>query len=129
MNEKLVGVYLDHAAARLIEPAHGSVNSRVIISPFDHDEMEFALSKSEHVMHNKEHKEQLEYYREIGAGIKDYDKILLFGPTKAKNELYNLLTDDPAFAGKVISVKQTDKIQVDEQENFVRDHFDELIKK
>ena len=128
MTDRIIGVYMDHAAARLIEPANGSFTSKVIKSLFDHEEKEFALSKSEHIMHNKEQHEQLDYYHEISDDLKSFDKILLFGPTKAKSELFNLLSDDLAFAGKQIEVKQTDKIQVQEQDNFVKDHFDGVIK-
>jgi stalled ribosome rescue protein Dom34 len=42
-------------------------------------------------MHQKEQHEQSDYYKKIGEAIKNYQEVLLFGPTNAKTELLNLL--------------------------------------
>jgi stalled ribosome rescue protein Dom34 len=123
MDSKIIGIYLDHAQARLMEAVTNAVISQVILSQFTHEEMEYTLSKSENVMHNKEHGEQSQYYHEIMDHAKGARQILLFGPTKAKNELYNLMRADDRFAGARIEVEQTDKLQVDQQEEFMKEHF------
>lgn len=123
MTGKIIGVYLDHTHARLMEPVTNAFISQVIHSQFTHEEMEYALSKSENVMHHKEHGEQLQYYKEIMEHLKDGKTILLFGPTTAKNELYNLMRADDRFAGARIEVEQTDKIPVTQQEAFMKEHF------
>lgn len=118
-----IGVYLDHQEARLIEPVgNGSVVKRVE-SAFTPEEKEFARSKSENLMHNKEQGEQAAYYKEIGELVKAYEEILLFGPTPAKKELYNFLRADRDFEKSIIWVKQTDKLPENHQEHFVREHF------
>jgi len=42
-------------------------------------------------MHHKEEQEELAYYKAIASAIEQYNKVLLFGPSEAKNELFNLL--------------------------------------
>ena len=62
-----------------------------------------ALHHSESGMHHKEQQLQEAYYKNIGEDILKYDKVLLFGPTEAKNELHNYLRKNHHF----------DKIQFD----------------
>ncbi len=123
MKQKVIGVYMDHAAARLMEPGGNVVSSRVIKSSFTFEEKEYALSKSENVMHNKEHHEQLSYYKEIASFLKEYERVLVFGPGTAKNELHNFMKEDHAFDGVQIDIHASDKIQADEQEEFVKEYF------
>lgn len=114
---------MDHVAARILEPSSNGIVSKIILSTFTHEEMEYTLSKSENVMHNKEKGEQKAYYQEIMKQLKGSKRILLFGPTHAKDELLNLLSGDVHFVGVRIEVKQTDKIQPDEQEKFLKAHY------
>lgn len=120
---RLIGVYLDHSSARLMEPLANSFITKEVLSGFTHAEMEYALSRSEHLMHQKEQSEHMKYYREIGGHLKHYDEVLLFGPSTAKDELYNILRDDQAFAGIKIHVRSADKLAPNQQEAFIRDHF------
>lgn len=123
MTGKIIGVYLDHSEARLMEPVANAFISQVVKSVFTHEEMEYALSKSENVMHNKEQTEHAQYYHSIMDLLTDHKQILLFGPTTAKNELYNLMRANDRFAGARIEVKQSDKIPAHQQELFVKEHF------
>ncbi len=52
-------------------------------------------------MHNKEQQQQSEYYKTLGETIKNYDDVLLFGPTNAKVELLNILKADISFSIKL----------------------------
>lgn len=122
-NKKKIGVYLDHMLARLIELNGSAPAIRVIESEFTPDEREFTKAKSENVMHNKEHHQQEQYYHKIGECVKGFDEVLLFGPTKAKKELQNILLADKAFNGIQIHLKDSDKMTEKNQEHFVADFF------
>lgn len=74
-------------------------------------------------MHNKEQQKQGEYYKKIGEAIKSYDEIILFGPTDAKLELYNLIKEDQQFSKIKIEVQQADKMTENQEQAFVRDYF------
>jgi stalled ribosome rescue protein Dom34 len=120
---RTLGVYMDHSAARLLEPLANSFIAKEVKSGLTHAEREYALSKSEHLMHEKERGEYAKYYNEIAEHIRHFDEVLLFGPTTAKDELYNMLRDDAAYAAIKITVKSSDKLPENQQEAFVRDYF------
>ncbi len=74
-------------------------------------------------MHNKEQQQQAAYYKELGKVIRNYEEVILFGPTDAKVELLNLLKEDHLFAAIKIEVAQTDKMTENQQHAFVKAHF------
>jgi len=121
--KKNLGICMDHSSAHLMEFANESGESKTIESKFTHDVKEHSLGKSEHLMHNKEQHQQSEYYRKLGEVIKGYDEVILFGPTDAKVELFNLLMEDHLFANIKIGFASTDKMTVNQQLAFVKDHF------
>jgi stalled ribosome rescue protein Dom34 len=119
---KRTGIYMDHANAYLITfPAE--LMEEEITSAFTHEEKVSSLSKSEHLMHNKEQHEQSAYYKKLGDAIRNYDEVLLFGPTEAKSELLNLLKTDHLFNNIKIALENTDKLNDQEQQEFVNAYF------
>ena len=120
---KKLGIFMDHSSANLIEFKKESDESITIDSKFTHQEKESTLGKSEHLMHNKEQHQQSEYYKKLGEVIKNYDEVLLFGPTDAKVELFNLLMEGQAFTNVKIEFQNTDKMTENQQHAFVIDYF------
>jgi hypothetical protein len=59
----------------------------------------------------------------LGDVILDYEKVVLFGPTDAKNELLNLLLDNHLYDNIKIAVKPTDKMTESQMSVFVKDYF------
>ncbi|MGG9970883.1 hypothetical protein ACQ33O_03720 [Ferruginibacter sp. SUN002] len=116
---KKIGIWMDHSVAHLIE-----FSTDLIESKFDLQIKEGGLAKSEHVMHNKEQDQQHEYYKNISDIIKDYDEVLLFGPTDAKTELLNMLKEDHHFDKVRIATKQTDKMTNNQQRALVKEFFE-----
>ena len=114
---------MDHASAHLMELTTHPIETKIVESKFTHQVKEDSLEKSEKLMHNKEQHKETEYYKEIGSVIRDYDDVLLFGPTEAKVELLDLLRKDNRFAGIKIQLKQTDKMTENQEHAFVRDYF------
>ena len=123
MKTKQIGICMDHATANLIELTSGDMKTKTINSKFTHEEKEDALHKGEKVMHHKEQHEQLAYYKEIAAVVKNYEEVLLFGPTDAKSELLNLLKADHHFDKINIETKQADKMTENQQHAFVKEYF------
>ncbi|MES2836174.1 MAG: hypothetical protein V4667_01510 [Bacteroidota bacterium] len=119
---KSIGIWMDHSTAHLMEFTT-SMKTEIITSKFTHEEKEQSLNKSENLMHNKEQHQQSEYYKKLGEVIKNYTEVVLFGPTDAKVELFNLLREDNHFSKIKIEVKQTDKLTENQQYAFVREHF------
>jgi len=119
---KNLGIWMDHSSAHLMEFTD-TIETKTIDSKFTHEAKEQSLDKSENLMHNKEQHQQSEYYKKLGEIIKNYEGVILFGPTDAKVELFNILRADHLFAKIKIEIKQTDKMTEHQQHAFVRDHF------
>ncbi|MDQ3019023.1 MAG: hypothetical protein M3R36_00380 [Bacteroidota bacterium] len=123
--KKKLGIWMDHSNAHLMEYTSDSIEIKTLESKFTHQEKEETIVKSEKTMHNKEQHEHSEYYKKLGETIKDYDEVILFGPTSAKMELYNILKADHRFAKIKIETKQTDKMTENQLHSFVKDYFSE----
>lgn len=114
---------MDHSNAKIIEFTSDVKETKTISSDFNSDDRAETLQRSENEMHNKEQQKQGTYYKNISMIIKDYDEVLLFGPTEAKNELHNLLKENHQFDKIKIEVKNSDKMNYKEQHNFVDEYF------
>ncbi len=121
--EKRLGIWMDHAYANLIVFTAAPAAIEVITTAFTHEEKEQALGKGEHLMHNKEQQQQSAYYNKLSGAIKEYDHVILFGPTDAKTELLNILKSDQHFAKIKIEVHQAGKMTENQQQAFVREYF------
>jgi len=100
---------MDHPIDHLMEFTTEPIETKTITSKFTHDEKEQILNKSEHVMHNKEQHQQNDYYKKLSESIRNYNDVVLFGPTDAKAELHNLLKADQNFEKIKIVVKSAEK--------------------
>jgi len=120
---KNLGIWMDHLNANLMEFTPDPIETKSIKSEFTYQEKGLSLSKSENLMHNKEQHQQSEYYKKLSDVIRNYDEVILFGPTDAKVELFNVLKADQRFAKTKIDIKQTDKMTENQQHAFVREHF------
>jgi hypothetical protein len=120
---KNLGIWMDHSSANLMEFTTDPIETKTISSKFTHEAKVDSLGKSENLMHNKQQHQQSEYYKILGETIRNYDEIILFGPTDAKLELLNLLRADHRFEKTKIEVLNADKMTEGQQHAFVRDYF------
>jgi len=120
---KRLGIWMDHSNAHLMEFTSDPIKTTNIDSKFTHEEKVLAQDKSEGLMHHKEQQEQSAYYKRLGETISHYDEVLLFGPTDAKVELFNILKADHLFNHIKINVKQADKMTEHQQHAFVKENF------
>lgn len=120
---KDLGIWMDHSTAHLMEFTTDPIQTKTINSKFTHDEKEHSFSKNENLMHNKEQHQQSEYYKKLGEAIRHYKEVILFGPTDAKVELFNVLRADHRFEKIKIEIKPADKMTENQQHAFVREHF------
>jgi hypothetical protein len=118
---KLLGVWMDHSIAHAMTLANDSIRTEIIEAGQDHDG---TLSRSENVSNNKEQQQQGSYYKRIGEVVKNYEKVLFFGPTNAKSELANLLKEDHQFDAIEMEVRSADKMNEHQMQAFVKEYFD-----
>ena len=120
---KKIGIWMDHHNAHLMEFSPDAIVTKTLESKFTHTAKEGSLHKGENGMHNKEQHQQAEYFKASSETIKQYDSVLLFGPTDAKSELYNLLSANHLFTKIKIDVRQSDKMTENQEHAFVKEFF------
>jgi hypothetical protein len=120
---KLLGIWMDHSDAYLMELINDAIITKSIVSETDHKEKEDNWDGHEKHIHTKEQHQQLSYYKKLRDAIVEYQKVVIFGPTDAKNELFNLLKDDHLFEDISIKVLNSDKMTESQMHTFVREYF------
>ena len=120
---KKLGIWMDHSIAYLMEFTSNPFEITTIESKFTHLKKMEALAKSESLMHNKEQQQLSSYYKKLSEVIKDYKRVLLFGPTNAKTELFDFLSEDERFVNVKIEIKETDKMTANQKNTFVKTYF------
>ncbi len=123
---KKLGIWLDHSNAHLIEFSSEVKEIQTISSDFTFQDREETLQRSESEMHNKEQHKHATFYKNLAAVIKNFDEVILFGPTDAKVELFNFLKENHGYDKIKITVKNADKMSDKELHVFVRDYFKKL---
>jgi hypothetical protein len=124
---KYLGIWMDHTSANLMEFSKDQIETKIIVSKFSHEEKEEIMRKGELHMHNKEQHEQAGYYSQLAEVMKNYEEVLLFGPTDAKTELFNSLKGDKKFSAIKIEIKQADKMTENQQHAYVKEYFSTRI--
>ena len=120
---KQLGIWMDHSCAIIMEISNGIIIEKTIKSEFKQEEKDHLLDKVERNNQKKDQHQQSAYYKLLGENIVNYQEVLLFGPTEAKNELFNLLKDDHHFGHIKFEIKNTDKMTEHQTHKFVTEFF------
>ncbi len=120
---KNLGIWMDHSSAHLMEFTTDPIVTKIILSDFTDQEKSSSLQKNERIMHNKQQHMQSEYYQKLIDVIKNYEEVILFGPTHAKVELFNLIKADHLIDKTNVTVQNADKMTDNQQHAFVKNHF------
>ena len=123
MVKKQMGIWMDHSIAFLMEVEKNKVIETIVeieVSPLETD---YDSGKNEKLEYNKGIQFQSNFYKKIIDSIRNYQDVILFGPTEAKNELLNLLKGDYQFEKINIKVQNSDKMTAFEMHEFVIAYF------
>ena len=118
-----LGIWMDHSIAHLMEYKNNMIESETMEKESFIREDEGINWKNESLIQNKEQNDQSNYFKRLIDVIKNYDEILLFGPTDAKNELFNQIDKVQSLCMIKITMKTTDKMTENHEKAFVRDFF------
>ncbi|GET34513.1 hypothetical protein PbJCM13498_33760 [Prolixibacter bellariivorans] len=120
---KHLGIWMDHSTANIMEFSNDKVVTISLeLTPAFPEQVQ-NLRMDESLMNNKEQNQQADFYKKLSSIIIDYNEVLLFGPTDAKTELFNLLKDDRQFEKIKIDVMSADKLTENQQQAFVKNFF------
>ena len=122
---KKLGVWMDHSIAYLMEFTSKHFEIKTIESKFSSKEKNKHKAKRENLIPEKDQKQLYDYYKKIGETIKNYKRVILFGPSDAKVELFDLLSEDDRFLKIEFEIKNTDEMTVNQRHNFVKKYFSE----
>lgn len=120
---KQLGIWMDHSTANIMEFSNSKVVTISLeLTPAFPEQVQ-NLRMDESLMHNKEQNQQADFYKKLSSVIADYKEVLLFGPTNAKTELFNLLKDDRQFEQVKIKVMPADNLTENQQQAFVKNFY------
>jgi len=120
---KQLGIWMDHSTANIMELIDDKVVTLTLESTPAFPEQVQNLRMDESLMHNKEQNKQADFYRQLSYIINDYNEVLLFGPTDAKTELFNLLKGNRRFEKIKISVQSTDNMTDNQRQAFMKKFY------
>lgn len=133
--EKRIGVWLDHTKAHfvdvskglpVVETAFSNKESQVRIDGESSDGVRLGNNRhtnNEHHKHNRERDIMNDYYKMLANRLQQYDDIFLFGPTTAKDELFNHLKGIKHFSNKTINIQSADHLTENQLVAEVRKFF------
>jgi hypothetical protein len=118
---KQLGICMDHSTAYLMEKCNDLVvSNKIVIEPISREEDD-NLERHEENEFNKEHQQhQSAFYKKIGELIRNYDEVILFGPTDAKNELLNRLRKDHHFENVRIVIENTQMMTESQMQSYFK---------
>ena len=120
---KQLGIWMDHSIAHVMELTNQTIESSTIEAQ-SMDQDDEVNWKDETLMQHKAQSYLSDYFKRLSNIIKDYDEILLFGPTDAKGELFNLIDSDRHFDRIKIAIRTADKMTEKQQKAFVKEYFE-----
>ncbi len=120
---KRLGIWMDHTHAHLKEYHYEVLNpnNHDIQNPMDRTKDH--LVKGESFLHNAAQPLQSEYYKSLAKEILAFNEVLLFGPSEAKDELFNLIKDDLLYADIKINVKNSGPLSEKQEREVIKLHF------
>ena len=121
--KRQLGIWMDHSIAHLIEFPEDQIGTTSIESRAELLVDEQISFMDESHMLTKEQEILSAFYKKITDKIKDYDEVLLFGPTDAKSELFNQIDSIHNLSMIKITIKTTDKMTDNQKHAFVREFF------
>lgn len=114
---------MDHSFAHIMEFTSKHFEIETIESKFKANVNAKKTEKRDAEIDSKQKKKLFDYYKKIGECIQNYKRVILFGPTDAKIELFDFLSEDERFLKIKFEIKNTDKMTQSQQHNFVKEYF------
>jgi stalled ribosome rescue protein Dom34 len=122
-SKKQIGIWMDHSIAHVMVLTNGTIVSSTIESVPKPQKGQEEVYKDESHSLNKDKSLLSSFYNKLCDIILGCNEAVLFGPTDARNELYNLLRENHLFDKIEIAVEPADKMTEIERNTFVKEHF------
>jgi hypothetical protein len=134
-DKKYLGIWLDHSKAHLIESENKDTKIETLLSGYS-KQMRIEGEKpagirlgnnrstnNEYSEHHRKIEMLMHYYKILTDRVKRYDETVLFGPTNAKVELFDLLLKDSKTTHVHLHREDCSRMSEHEMADFVKDYF------
>lgn len=125
--KKRMGIWMDHATACWMEYVVDSFKVNTVNAEQVTMINQQSLLQSESALHNKEKQSLQSYYKSLMEIIREYDEVVIYGPSSAKTELCNLIRADHRFDSIKIETKSASKMSYKDQHDFITAYFSKLL--
>ncbi|MEO8772037.1 MAG: hypothetical protein ABI402_18205 [Ferruginibacter sp.] len=120
---KKLAICMDHSTAYVMYFTDAGIEEKIMGLKLTQKQKVLSAEHGEKGVHHKEQHEQSVYYKELSELIKNYGDVILFGPTEAKVELFNILRADRHFEKIKIELQNADKMTQNQRYAFVKEYF------
>ena len=120
---KQLAVFMDDANALFMELYNHMIVSRNIVFKSKENEEFIEYNHLMPSFGSDKHQHQFAYYDEISSIVKNYQQVVLFGPTETKNEVYEHLKADKHFDKIKIDIVYTKEMTDFQIHEFVLDYY------
>ena len=117
LHKSKIGVCLDYSIAYLLEEKN---EERVITIIEANDEPTVLARPQNRRKHAKDHV----FFKKVFDIVKDFDKVLLFGPASVKKELLNRIKANKSLEIEVQNDTQQEKVTENEKIEFINSYFE-----
>lgn len=122
-NTNQLGLWMDDSVAYLMQFTTKPFEIQTIVSEFLIEEKKSTLFKSKESISSFKAITLNKHFNKIGKEILKYEKIILFGPSEAKFNFFDFLSEDERFLKLKIEIKDADKMNVNQQHDFINEYF------
>jgi len=122
-NANQLGIWMDNSVAYLMEFTTKPFEIQTIVCEFPLEEKHTNTSKKKDLTNSAKNYILNKYYNKIGQAIIKYKKIVLIGPSNAKLDFFDFLSEDERFLKLKIEIKDADKMDVNQQHDFIKEFF------
>lgn len=119
---KKMGIWMDYSMAYLMEFTSNPFEIKTVESTSFDTTTIHPINKLP-ILLEKRKRLLFSYYNKIAREINNYDRIILFGPTNAKIEFFDVLSEDERFLKTKIEITNTDQMNPAEQHQFIKTYF------
>jgi len=120
---KIIGVWMDYSNAHIMELSERPHEIAIIESKFETKLHSKEIEKGEKYLYSLAKQCKADYFKKIASTILHYDNVLLFGPTDAKDELFNMLCEDHRFYKIKIYLKDTGRLTLNQRNKVIHEYF------
>ena len=120
---KKIGIWMDYSSAHIMEFSDRPHEIASIESEFETKLKSKEKERGEKHLHSLAKQCKEDYFKKIASTILNYNKVLLFGPTNAKNELFNMLCEDPRYYKIKTYLKESGRLTLNQRNRFIHEHF------